>query len=38
MSEDTTAGAARQMSTKKGEAIEGFVANVKSQVSGAAEQ
>ena len=37
MSENTTADAARQMSTKKGEALEGFVANLKSQVSGAAE-
>jgi len=38
MSENTTADAARQMSTKKEEALEGFVADVKSQVSGPAEQ
>jgi len=38
MSDNTTAGAARQMGAKTEEAFEGFMGDVRSQVSGAAEQ
>ena len=38
MSENTTAGAARQMGARTEEAVEGFMGDVKSQVSGAVEQ
>ncbi len=38
MSDNTTAGAARQVGAKMEEAFEGLMGDVKSQVNGAAEQ